>query len=262
MGWFRAHDGISTDVKYPAIADRCGQPVERVIAVWLHVLDEANKPVTQRHATSHRATDRGEVHIDSETFASFLRCKPEDVEAILEAMQKPKRDGSCGMLDGNRVASWGKRNPLREDENAAERKRRQRSKAKERDAKPVPPGPKQSRTVTHGPALLDRQTEETDKKERKKDTAPNGAYRWSGKIIRLNEADFDQWAQSFHAVDLPANLLTIDAWLASNEASDQQRKKWFHLTGNTLRKRHQEALDDRARPNDWRLDPKQMHIPG
>lgn len=249
MGWFRAHDGISTDVKYPAIAERCGQPVERVIAVWLHVLDEANK-----------AEVRGEVHIDSETYASFLRCRPEDIEAILAVMQRPKRDRSPGMITDNRVSAWTRRNPLREDEGAAERKRRQREREREGPT-PCDPGVDDeghalSRTVTHC-HTLSRQTDRQDrKKERKKeDDAPGGAntpagvHHWRGKVIRLTQVDFDRWAEVFHAVDLPAQLLTIDEWLASDQASPGERKRWFHIVPNILRKRHEEALARKREAN-------------
>jgi hypothetical protein len=83
------------------------------------------------------------------------------------------------------------------------------------------------------------------KKERKKDSpagAGTVAYRWSGKIVHLNELDFARWAEAFHTLDLQAHLLTIDEWLAGSEATDAKRKGWFHLVGNALRKRHEEAL--------------------
>lgn len=159
MGWFRSYDGISTDAKYLLIAQRSGQPVGDVVAVWLHVLDMANQRDT---------SERGMVdHIDVEALAAFLQRPVEDIEAILTAMRAPKRDGSPGMIAGDRVTAWRKRQPLREDDGAAERKRRQRDREREeasqRDdasSRIDTPSPNVSRDVTQCHALQEETRQE------------------------------------------------------------------------------------------------------
>ena len=125
MDWWRAHHGLAMDIKYPVIAERAGQPVERVIALWLALLD---------HASQQDEDERGSIAgFDVELTAAYLRCPPEALDAILAAMQRPKRDGSPGMLDGDRITAWSRRQPKREDETAAERKRRQRARDQQAD---------------------------------------------------------------------------------------------------------------------------------
>lgn len=69
----------------------------------------------------------------------------------------------------------------------------------------------------------------------------NGQYEWEGQIIRLKPKDFRQWSTSFPYVDLRAELASADAWLASDDATDAQRKKWFHVVAALLRKRNDAA---------------------
>lgn len=162
MGWFRSYDGISTDAKYLLIAQRSGQPVGDVVAVWVHVLDMAN----QRDVSERGLVD----HLDVEALAAFLQRPVENIEAILAAMRAPKRDGSPGMISGERVTAWRKRQPIREDDGAAERKRRQRDReradASQRDdtaSHTDTHSPDLSHDVTRGHALQDKtRTEETD----------------------------------------------------------------------------------------------------
>jgi hypothetical protein len=63
-------------------------------------------------------------------------------------------------------------------------------------------------------------------------------YRWQGDIIRLTERDFDRWRDSFSALDLAAELASLDAWLSSPDATDQHRKGWFHVVAGALKNRN------------------------
>lgn len=102
-----------------------------------------------------------------------------------------------------------------------------------------------------------REVRETkgESKERKKDSRPDGRYddqvptdrkgrpyAWAGKIVRIDVECHATWSRSFSAIDLDANLQSIDDWLGSSKATDSQRKGWFHLVSNSLRKRHETAL--------------------
>lgn len=103
----------------------------------------------------------------------------------------------------------------------------------------------------------------TDRKPHIKteDTAPAPAdapptaskYRWQGDIIRLTEKDFDRWASSFRAIDLPAELASLDAWLSSRDATDQHRRGWFHVTAGALKNRNDAA---RSKPGANAVKPK------
>lgn len=69
-------------------------------------------------------------------------------------------------------------------------------------------------------------------------------YRFAGKVIKLKEADFQQWETAYHAIDLYAHLTDLDAWLET-DATANHRKKWFLVVSASLRKKHQAAIDAR-----------------
>lgn len=71
-------------------------------------------------------------------------------------------------------------------------------------------------------------------------------YAFSGKVVRLTEADFDRWLGSFARGD--ANLLRSwlqqrDDYLASPEGADT-RPRWFLSTSNWLAKKAKEPVTD------------------
>lgn len=60
-------------------------------------------------------------------------------------------------------------------------------------------------------------------------------YAFQGRVIRLNQADFDRWEKTFHTIpDLRAELEFLDAWLA-----EEKPKNWFVTASAILNKRHQ-----------------------
>lgn len=83
---------------------------------------------------------------------------------------------------------------------------------------------------------------ETDKKKKEEGYPPSGGnlFAFTGKIIRLNQADYAQWKKSFSLLDLPAVLQSRDDWL-STEADDRTRKRWFIATSNHLANLQQKA---------------------
>lgn len=72
-------------------------------------------------------------------------------------------------------------------------------------------------------------------------------YRWQGRIIRLNERDFNRWQESYHPLHLAANLEEIDAHLSS-DATPAQRKGWFHYVSAILSKRATAERNKAAAP--------------
>lgn len=79
---------------------------------------------------------------------------------------------------------------------------------------------------------------------------PHGALAFSGRVIRLNRRDFDQWAKAYHGIpDLAAELTALDDWL--READDPKLpKRWFQVVSGALAKKHQAALRNEREAND------------
>ena len=96
--WVRLWADMTTDPKWQTIARKSGKPRYLVIALFAHLMLEANA-----------AEDRGSVDaVVVEDVASALDCDEADVMAIMDAMQ------GRVIVDG-RLAGWERRQPKRED---------------------------------------------------------------------------------------------------------------------------------------------------
>lgn len=123
MDWFRSHHGAPTDPKWLLIAKRAGVRPIHVSGTWWAMLD---------HGSQH--ADRGYVgDFDIETFAMFAGMEEDHVSRIVTTL------GDKGMIVDGYIANWGKRQPKREDESAAERKRRSRANNGGNPPKPTLP---------------------------------------------------------------------------------------------------------------------------
>jgi len=71
-------------------------------------------------------------------------------------------------------------------------------------------------------------------------------YAFVGKVIRLTTPDFDRWASAFKNLELTAELIARDAYLAGPEVNDRDRKNWFTSTSKYLANRNAE-MRQRAR---------------
>lgn len=210
--WVRLWHDMPTDPKWRTIARKSGQPLVCVIAVFNMLMVNA----------SGNADDRGTLrNWDDEDAAAALDMESEAVSLIMAAMQGK-------VLDGARLTGWEKRQPKREDDQAASRKRAQRERERTQ-------ADDMSRTVTHGHAPeTDTDTDtDTEKKNSK------GAFAFSGSVIRLRRDDFDRWQRSYSELDLAAVLQARDDWL--NGQPEAERKRWFNSTSNFLAKKQQEA---------------------
>ena len=104
MNWFRWYHGTISDPKIALISKKSKQSRSTVIAVWAALLEQASQ-----------AEDRGDVSgFDAETIAVALDIEDDDLGSILTAMM------TKGMIQDQRITSWSKRQPQRED-GAAER---------------------------------------------------------------------------------------------------------------------------------------------
>lgn len=116
--WVRLWHDMPTDPKWRSIARKAGQPLPCVIALFSLVMVNA----------SANSDARGTLcNWDDEDAASALDIETEAVTAIMQAMQGK-------VLDGDRLTGWDKRQPKREDDGAASRKRAQRSREKAKAA--------------------------------------------------------------------------------------------------------------------------------
>lgn len=116
IDWFRWHHGSVTDPKFGVVAKKAGVRVSDVLAVWVFVLEAASSDA-----------DRGTIgQIDFEAVELLLGLEEGQCSRILDAMTQR------GLIDGNRIASWDKRQPKRErdTDNSAERTRQYRERQK------------------------------------------------------------------------------------------------------------------------------------
>lgn len=80
MKWFRHYVGMTRDDKLMAVAARSRQPLDRVMFVWIAILESASE-----------RDDGGRYAVDAEMVAYTLRCEPADVTAIMLALEVAER---------------------------------------------------------------------------------------------------------------------------------------------------------------------------
>lgn len=237
--WCRLWHDLPTDPKWRTIAKRANCSISEVIAVFSFALVNAS-------SSEQRGSLQG---WSDEDVASALDIETETVTSIREAMQGR-------VLDGDHLTGWERRQPKREDEGAAERKRRSRAKPQEisrSEQDDVTLSHDVSRTVTANHARGEERREEKKEKEdnnrptdenpeppesgsaasrRSKSTSRD--YAFQARHIRLTRSDFDQWQQAFSNLNLEAELLSLDRW------AGEQGKGWFHAVSAALAKRNRE----------------------
>src|SRR3546814_3365776 len=114
MQWFRSHHGAPFDTKLALVAKRANVTRGHAASIWWAVLDRASQ-----------SSERGNVSgIDPEEIAAAFDYDEADVARVLDAM----RHKSLLIAADNTLTGWDKRQVQREDDGAAERKRRQRSR--------------------------------------------------------------------------------------------------------------------------------------
>jgi len=79
---------------------------------------------------------------------------------------------------------------------------------------------------------------------------PHGALAFSGRIIRVNRRDFNDWVSTYHAIiDLRAELQSLDDWMR-DEDDPTIAKRWRQIVSKQLAKKHQAALTSAKRMDD------------
>lgn len=114
MEWLKWHIGSAIDPKFSVVAKRSGYNVAAVIAIWTMILERAGQ-----------AEERGNIMgFDCEAADVALGLPDGAACAIIDALQ------SKGLIRGDRVANWEKRQSTDVTEAARERKRLQREREK------------------------------------------------------------------------------------------------------------------------------------
>ena len=120
--WLRLWHDMPNDPKWRTISRISGQPVSLVQATYIHILVSASQNVT-----------RGHTDVTNEDLASALDVTEEEISSVVNAMQGR-------VLDGSSVSGWERRQVKKEEGGnpeslamtAAERKRKQRERDKNR----------------------------------------------------------------------------------------------------------------------------------
>ncbi|MDO9313375.1 MAG: hypothetical protein Q7T97_02380 [Burkholderiaceae bacterium] len=102
IDWFRWHHGSVTDPKFQLVARQAGASLPDVLAVWAYLLESASS-----------AQERGNIgEIDCEAVDCMFGFPATETRTadILAAMSKR------GILEGERITAWDKRQPKRERE--------------------------------------------------------------------------------------------------------------------------------------------------
>ncbi len=71
-------------------------------------------------------------------------------------------------------------------------------------------------------------------------------YTFVGKIIRLNQHDYDTWAKAYSNIDLGAQLQALDDYYDRN-LTGGDRKKWFARCSQALAKKNERARSEQPR---------------
>ncbi len=203
IDWFRWHHGSVTDPKFQLVARKAGVGLTDVIAVWAFVLEKAS------------ASDvRGSFgDLDHEAIDCLFGLAEGKTLSILEQMQVR------GLVADGVICAWEKRQPKREreDDTAAERKRRQR----ERDANQGHDTPAEANhshvTQCHATSRQKTPREEKSREEKKSPSLRSGdsAVALSVSDLQAEGVDPQHATDWFKArKDKGAKTLTPTAWQA------------------------------------------------
>ena len=195
IDWFRWHHGSVTDPKFQLVARKAGARLGDVITVWAFVLEAASSHV-----------ERGTVGaMDFETLDFLLGAEEGTAMRILDAMTQR------GLIEGDQVAQWDKRQPKREREDggAADRKRAQRER--QTTAPTVTPSNPLPDHVTPCHTMSHQKTPREEKRREESNTDPNGSRRQADQ--QLPNCPHDQIVDLYHEAlpELPAVKVMSEA---------------------------------------------------
>lgn len=100
-------------------------------------------------------------------------------------------------------------------------------------------------------ARPERETEtevETERKTAEAVVVVEKEYAFNGTVLKLSQKHFDNWAKAYSNISLLAELTARDAWLASDRATNDDRKNWFISTSKYLANRSTEVCAEAQPP--------------
>lgn len=236
IDWFRWHHGSVTDPKFQLVAKKAGARLGDVITVWAFVLEKASADA-----------DRGTIgQLDLETIDFLLGSDEGTAARILDAMT------GRGLISGNRITRWEERQPKREreDDNAAERKRRQREI--EAAVRQSPPSTATDGDVTpcHATSRQKTPREEESREEEKNPSGSSASVKPTRKVRggRFAPADFEvtpamqAWAaESAPLVDWLRETEKFRDWEFKHPRTD-----WDKVWRTWMRKANDDAASKQA----------------
>lgn len=225
--WFRSWHGAPTDTKWLLIAQKANSKPGIVAAFAWALIDYASQQ-----------EDRGSVKgFDIELYCAFSGFDEDEIGAIMKAFTDK------GLIENERLKSWDRRQPKREDEGATERKRKQRQKDKGED---------QSQDVTqcHAPET-DANTETDTEIEFANCTDKNSCFSFpfsgepfAGQVIQMDASSFDLWFQTYSLNGDEQHFRRIiaarDEWYAKQPYKTYMDQKWLSQTTEWLAKKKNE----------------------
>ena len=216
IDWFRWHHGSVTDPKFQLVARKSKQSLATIIAVWAFVLEKAS-------ASEERGHFGG---LDCESVDCMFGLEDGATQAILSAM------ADRGLVDADRVASWGKRQVKRErtDDFSTDRVKAFRSKERQETPKTndeTPCNATQHQKKPRGEeSRVEKRREEDKAEEAPSAKSPAGSALPKNWIL---PAQWAAWAQG----ERPD--------LDPNRVADEFRDYWIAKPGKEGRKADWEA---------------------
>jgi hypothetical protein len=219
-GWYCMHRGW---MENPVFAD---EPFSRAQA-WAWLIENAawKDGVTVRRRGQPVVLERGQLSTSLRALADAWRWSKSKVDRFLADLETAHMLGQSAGHNGAvlTVQNYAKY---------------QASDASCETLAETQVGTESGTRLGHGWDTKEQGKEHTQPRAR---TREGQGYAFEGKVIRLNQTDYDRWKRTYHGIpDLTAELTSIDAWLA--DQPEAKRKRWFQATTGMLNRAHQDRL--------------------
>ena len=235
MAWFRWHHGSVNDPKFALIAKRSETNLAAVMGVWIFMLEAASQ-----------SDDRGHIgEIDFESVDLML--------GLDDGLSKTIHDQMISrnlLTDDGHIASWEKRQPKRERDDAApstERVRKHRAKVKVETNTNDEDGVTDDAKPSNASNSQETPREEESRGEESIPTTPSSRAKQPGKFLI-----FDGWLPSDYfpsqilarglpesAFDKPRLAEFISYWSTRDKPPRRTQQQWEHTLLSDLERKHQ-----------------------
>lgn len=189
-------------------------PTENFTIVRNSIIEDARLSMEARGLLVYLLSRPGNWTAEPEHLAGVCNCGRDRVYRMLKELTL------IGYIkcvqDKNDDGTWGRRDYLVADA-------------------PLPEKPYAEKPLAEKAEALIR-TEDTSYPETRTERN-NGAYAFAGKVIRLTLKDFNAWKVAFPAINLYAELTSLDDWYARKGGKD-----WFIRAARSLGKKNDEAV--------------------